>query len=462
MRLCGLFVVISLLCSNTFANSNAIIKRGITEIPVDLSQASTKSKIRDYDIILLDEGTYTTLGDFSAKYVRVIGKGPQKTFISSTKSSPLIQVNSTEFWDVTIKDAKFRLSDMNGLWAMNTEFAGSIFITPASPEKYPAFFVRSVFSDLSKSDVPTSGALYTHLQGKSTATDLIELEKQLDQSSDSHLKNRLTFKGLIARGLNYLHQNGKHNPEYDKAKFAELVKKAQDAKAKGHQYASMIIWAEADYLSGHTRFDEVLREITPMSQKVSQEGGCSVEGQALEESLYVKVPVTSLPGPCRIQAFHVNSFGKANKESMIASARQQYKIDKAEAYRDTPSTEEDFAVGAPLIIGTQYTLVADLDLPGLKKSYSSDVDSKKADGNGIVQNIIDPIAKAFKEKFAAKIKAATRKMASADLSAKFDGFIVNALYGDDVARQNSYEEMHEQQFGRKMSPTGAMSSAFAY
>lgn len=461
MRLFGFFLILSCLSLTAFANTKAIIKRGITEIPVDLSEASTKSKIKDYDIILLDEGTYSSIGDFTAKYVRVIGKGPQKTIITSTSTSPLIRVNSTEFWDVTIKDAKFRLNDLNGMWAINTEFAGSFFITPASPDKYPAFFVRTVFSDLSKSNIPTGGGLYTHLQGKTTAADLIELEKQLDQSSDSHLKNRMTFKGLIARGLNYLYQNGKHNPEYDKAKFIELVKKAQEAKKNGHQHAAMIIWAEADYLSGHTRFDEVLREITPMTQKVSQEGGCSVEGQALEETLFAKVPVTSLPGPCQIQAFQVNSFGKANKDSMIAAARQQHRIDRAEAYRETPTSEDDFAVGAPMIIGTQYTLVADLNMPGMKKSYSSDVDTK-AGGNSIVQNIVDPIAKAFKEKFASKIKAATRKLASTDLTAKFDGFIVNALYGDDVARQNSYEEMHEQQFGRKLSPTGAMSSAFAY
>ena len=124
MRYLGLIVALSFFTTTAFAKAPlAIIKRGIKEIPVDLSQASTKSQIKDYDVILLDEGVYSTLGDFKAKYVRVIGKGPQKTFISSTKTSPLIPVNSTEFWDLTIKDAKFRLTDMNGMWTVNVEFA---------------------------------------------------------------------------------------------------------------------------------------------------------------------------------------------------------------------------------------------------------------------------------------------------------------------------------------------------
>ncbi len=472
MRNLILFIFLVVLSFTSFADtaeimaklpktSMARIKRGITEIPVDLSQATTKSKIKDYDVILLDEGVYSTLGNFNAKYVRVIGQGQRKTFITSTKSSALIPVNSTEFWDLTISDAKFRLSDVSGFWAVNVEMVGSIFITPASPEKSPAFFVRTVLTDFSNSDLPSNGALYTHLKNKTSGTDLIEVEKQLDNSSDSHLKNRMAFKGLIARGLNYLYQKGKHNPEYDKAKFIELTKKAQEAKAKGHLYASMIIWAEADYLSGHSRFDEVLREITPLTQKVSQEGGCSVEGQALQESLFAKVPVTSLPGPCRIQAFHVNSFGKENKEALISAARQQYKIDKAEAYREGPDSEDDFAVGAPAFMATQYTLVADLHLPGYKRSYSSDVDMKKEE-NSIVQNIVDPIAKVFQEQFASKIKAATAKIASVDLIAKVDGLIIQALYGADQAKQNSYEDLHEKQFGRKLSTDGAMSSAFAY
>jgi hypothetical protein len=348
---------------------------------------------------------------------------------------------------------------VDGLWAVNTEFTGSFFITPSSPDKAPAFFVRTVLND----SVPANVGYSTFIRALSTATDLLELEKQLDVSNDSHLKKRLSFKGLIARGLNYLYQHGKHNPEYDKAKFVELAKKAQEAKAKGNTYASMIYWSEADYLSGHSRFDEVLKEITPMTQKVSQEGGCTVDGVAIEETLFAKVPVTSLPGPCRIQAFQVNSFGKANKDSMIAAARQQYKIDRAEAYRENgPDSDDEFAVGAPAILATQYTLVADLDLPGHKKSFSTDVDTKKAEGNSIVQNIVDPIAKAFKEKFAAKIKAATAKIASVDLVSKFDGMLIQALYAADTAKQNEYESLHEQQFGRKLSPTGAVSSAFAY
>lgn len=436
---------------------HAIIKRGKIEIPVDLSSRDANLKIKDYDVIVLDEGTYSTLGGFTARYVRVTGKGPQKTFLTSTKNSPLIPVNSTEFWDLTIKDGKFRLADVHGLWAVNVEFTGSFFITPASPDKTPAFFVRSILNDQTPSSVDNS----TFVRAKSTATDLIELEKQLDQSTESHLKNRMAFKGLIARGLNYLYHKGKHHPKYDQAKYLELTQKAQAAKAKGNLYASMIFWAEADYLSGHSRFDEVLREITPLTQKVSQEGGCSVEGQAIEASLFAKLPVTSLPGPCRIQAFHVNSFGKENKEALISAARQQYKLDRAEAYQDSPSEDDEFAVAAPAFIGTQYTLVADLNLPGTSKSYSSDVDMKKEE-NTIAQNIIDPIAKAFKEQFASKIEAATAKVNSKDLLAKVDGFIIQALYGADLEKQNEYESLHEQQFGRKLSTTGAMSSAFAY
>jgi hypothetical protein len=291
------------------------------------------------------------------------------------------------------------------------------------------------------------------VKAKSTAEDLVEFEKQLDQSNDSHLKNRMAFKGLIARGLNYLYQHGKHNPQYDQSKYNELTKKAQEAKSKGNVYASMIYWSEADYLSGHSRFDEVLREITPMTQKVSQEGGCSVDGAAIEASLFDKVPVTSLPGPCRIQAFHAPAFGKPNKEAIIAAARKA---------NQNATSEDEFAVGAPAMMETQYTLVADVDMSGMQKSYSSDVDTKKNAETSIVQNIVDPIAKAFREKFAAKIKAAQRKIASVDIASKLDGFLIQKLYAADMAKQNEYEALHEQQFGRKISSEGAISSAFAY
>ena len=80
-----IIIALTLLSSTAFATvfediaklpkvTTAKIRRGKTEIPVDLSQ-STNSKIQDYDVLILDEGVYSTLGDFSAKYVRVIGRG---------------------------------------------------------------------------------------------------------------------------------------------------------------------------------------------------------------------------------------------------------------------------------------------------------------------------------------------------------------------------------------------------
>lgn len=113
---------------------------------------------------------------------------------------------------------------------------------------------------------------------------------------------------------------------------------------------------------------------------------------------------------------------------------------------------------APPVLAKEYTAVADVEMLGFKKSYTSDHDKS------IDQNIIDPIVKIIKEKFASKIKAAKAKIASSDLVAKIDGFITQALYGDELnpLRQTAYEEIHEQQFGRKLSAGGAMSSVFAY
>lgn len=157
MRKLTLSLVITLLSFSAFAGvtTKAKIKRGKTEITVDLS---ANPQIKDYDVIFLDEGTYTTLGNFTAKYVRVRGQGTGKTIITSLpKESKPIIVNSTEFWDLTISDAQFRLHDQSGLWAMNVEFTGSIFVRPAAPDRSPSFTVRSAFSDLSKSDLPKEG-----------------------------------------------------------------------------------------------------------------------------------------------------------------------------------------------------------------------------------------------------------------------------------------------------------------
>jgi hypothetical protein len=65
------------------------------------------------------------------------------------------------------------------------------------------------------------------------------------------------------------------------------------------------------------------------------------------------------------------------------------------------------------------------------------------------------------QKFAANLKAAKARIASSDVAIKIDGYIAHALYGDEL-REKEYEDLHEQQFGRKSSAVGAMSSAFAY
>lgn len=520
MRLLGLFLILSFLSFSAFADSEkekiftlmatvpkatkAKIQRGKTVLTVDLSQPSAKAEIKDYDVIILEEGVYSTLGDFTAKYVRVRGQGPRKTFISSiAKDSSPILVNSTEFWDLTMADAQFKIIDLNGLWAVNVEFAGSILVRPATLDKSPAFAIRSVFSDLTNSDLPADdAALYSHfltkygdeylmplpadhkdLKDNPTAAKLLAYEDQFDRASNIHLKNRIGYKGLFARGLNYLYQKEVLVPQYNQAKFNQLTKNARTAKSNRHYYVSMLYWAEADRLAGHSRFDEVLKEITPLTQNLSQECGCTVEGQGLatnikseiEQDLYTKLPITGLPGRCKIQALHVNLPPGGKKAELIAAARLEAGMNQESAFRiredafqksviahsgnsQTASPgEEEFLMGASMPTSVKdFTVVADVEMPGFKNSYSSD------QGKTISQNILDPIAKMFADKFASKIKAAKAKIASTDLVAKFDGFIIQALYGDDQAKQGAYESLHEQQFGRKVSTTGAISSVFAY
>ena len=478
-----IILALAFLTTSTFANTveifstiaklpkvtQAKIKRGSTEIPVDLS---TKPKIHDYDVILLDEGVYSTLGDFSAKYVRVIGKGRGKTFITSNKDSSPITVNSTEFWDVTIADAQFKITDVSGLWAVNVEFAGATLVRPAALDKSPAFAIRSIFSSFTNSDLKTDDTnLYTVLKiDDQTPAGLLAYEDEIDRDDSSHLKDRLAQKGLVARGANYLYQMKNLKPQYDQAKFSQLAKQAKAAKSKGHLYVAMLSWAEADRLSGHSRFDEVLKEIAPLNQNVSQECGCTVEGQGLatnikkdlEQNLYTKIPITGLPGKCRIQTLHVN------KGTTIENARLQAQLEQATSFQarenafqasmiahsGNPGTEyeAEFEVGAPAVTSTkEYIAVADLEMPGLKKTYTKQ--------NG---SISEPITTSLSAKFAKAIKAAKAKIASSDLVAKVDGLIVSALYGSDPARQNEYESLHEQQFGRKASASAATSSVFAY
>lgn len=484
-----LFILLAFICTHSFANSvdifshiaklpkatQAKIKRGTIEIPVDLN---SRPEVKDYDVIVLEEGVYSTLGNFTAKYVRVIGKGQGKTIINSIKNSSPITVNSTEFWDVTIADAQFKITDVSGFWALNVEFVGATLVRPAALDKSPAFAIRSLFSNFTNSDLRTDDkSLYTVLKIENqTASSLLAFEDELDRNDSLHLKDRLAQKGLVARGANYLYQMKNLKPKYDQEKYTHLTKQAKAAKAKGHLYVSMISWAEADLLSGHSRFDEVLKEISPLNQSLGQECGCTVEGQGLaattkkdlEESLYTKLPITGLPGNCRIQTFHVNITPGKKMEALISAARLQSQLDQSAvfqarenafqesmiAHSGNPGTayEAEFEVGAPALTASKnHTVVADVEMPGLKKTFAKE--------NG---NLIDPITKAISNKFASAIKTAKAKIASSDLVAKVDGLIVSALYGSDPARQNEYESLHEQQFGRKMSSSGAMSSVFAY
>lgn len=500
MGIMRLFLILSFLVSLAYADTErekifslvtslpkvttAKIQRGKTTIPVDFATPQAKSQIQDFDVIELSEGVYSNLGDFTAKYVRVRGQGPRKTIISNSGLSPIL-VNSTEFWDLSLTDAKFKLVDLNGLWAVNVEFAGAIQVIPAGPGKTPAFNVRSAYSDITFSDLPTmDDALHSNFvtkQGDSYLVpmpinkDLLEkrntasflaYEDQFDNSKDMNLKNRIGYKGLFARALNYFYQKEVLKVHYDQTKFNQLVKNARSTKAMGHIYVSMLYWAEADRLSGHSRFDEVLKEITPLTQSLGQECGCTVEGQGLasnakseiEEKLYAKVPVTALPGPCTIQTMQVNIPKGANKEKVLAAARQKNQMDQMLAYQNSERGEKEFLMGATALVSDKdSTTVADVEMKGVKKSYTNDQETS------MDQNIIDPIAKLFKEKFAKTIRAAKIKIASSDLAIKLDGYITEALYGEkNPARQTAYEDLHEQQFGRKISSEGAMSSVFAY
>lgn len=461
--------------------SKAMLKRGKTLTEVDLA---SNPKIQDYDVLLLEDGVYSTLGNFTAKHVRVVGNGKRRTFISSmAKGSSPILVNSTEFWDVTVADAQFKVVDVNGMWAINVEFAGAILVRPAALDKSPGFAIRAAFTDVPTED----GVLYTSLKVDANPEALLKFEDNLDKNKDMNLRDRAATKGIIARAANYLYQTKKLSPKYDQAKYNQLTKQAQSAKAKGHLYVSLLAWAEADRVSGHSRFDEVLKEISPLSQNLSQECGCTVEGQGLaatvkteiEQKLFARIPISSLPGRCKIQTLHVNNKPGSTKEALISAARLQADLDKAATFRDREETYERtmlahasgsnesievFEVGAPPLMATaQYTVVADVEMPGVKKTFAGDVVKGKNDNSSFLsQSIIDPIAKAFNDRFASKIKAATAKMNSKDLIAKVDGLIEYAFYGADPSRQTNYEELHEQQFGRKVSSVGAMSSVFAY
>lgn len=499
MGLIRLILILYFLISQAFAVTTAKIRRGNTDIPIDLSHPSAKSQIQDYDVIFLEEGVYSTLGDSNAKYVRFRGQGPKKTFISSSdkKSSPIL-VDSTEFWDLTIADARFKLSDLNGLWAVNVEFSGSILVMQSAPGKSPAFAIRSVFSEITNSDVPTnSNTSYAHfltkygesylmpLQGdhkkmieNKTAANILAYEDDFDKTKDVHLKDRMRYKGLFARGLNYLYQKEILKPKYNQAKYNKLTKFARETKADGHIYVSMLYWAEADRLSGHARFDEVLKEMSPLVRSLNQECGCTIEGQGLastikseiEQKLYTKLPITALPGPCKIQTLHVDLPAGGNKEELIAAARSKNEVDQMVAYQKseenfqksimarTNPSEDEFLMGsvAPAKAAKDYTAVADVEMSGVKKSFTSDKDKS------IDQNIVDPIVKMIKEKFASNIQAAKAKIASSSAVAKLDGLITYALYGDEPGRQKAYDELMEQQLGRKVSSSGAIGSVFAY
>ena len=518
MKFINYFLIFSLLVTSALANSDkeqiyslianlpkvtkAKIKRGNSEFHLDLASPNAKSEIKDFDVIMLDEGVYPTLGNFTAKYVRVRGQGPRKTIISSVSNASPILIDSTEFWDMTIADAQFKVNDFNGMWAVNVEFAGSILVKPAAMDKSPAFSIRTVFSDITNSELAmTDESLFSHFltkQGegylmpmpedpkslRDSAANLLKYEDKFDRVDDKNLKQRIGYKGLFARGLNYLYQKDLLTPKFDRAKYKQLTENARSTKAKGHYYVSMLYWAEADRLSGHSQFDEVLKEITPLNQSLSKDCGCTVEGQGLaktmkteiEQKLYAKLPITGLPGNCKIQTLYVNVPAGANKMKMIAAARLQNEVDLTVAYKSSEMAfqtavashqsqkstgEEEMLLGAERpVTPKDYMAVADVEMPGLKKTYSGEVKVTK-ESKAIETNIAEPIIKNFMQKFAATIKAAKTKIASSDAVAKIDGFIAQALHGEEI-RQNEYENIHEAQFGRKVSSTGAMSSVFAY
>lgn len=213
--------------------------------------------------------------------------------------------------------------------------------------------VASAFSLNNKVDFfdPTRDYFATRV----TAEIWRDYESLYDERGNSSLKDSAGYKGLLARGSHYMISKGHWKADYDKTKHAEVLKKAQTAKAKGNTFLAVALYSEADRIALHSTFDETRKIVRPLVAGMLNNEGCSVDGEPdsvsyINLNVLVYYPVMQFPGKCHIYGFstklsssHENSsavvgkkdvYGLSESKKMeIAAARRQAEMAAAAAQK---------------------------------------------------------------------------------------------------------------------------------
>jgi len=179
--------------------TTATIRRGAENIEIDFADANSLKKVRDFDVIQLNEGVYTQFGNLQGRGLRFIGQGLKKTFVSGLQNNnEAILINGTELWDLSVVHTRFAALGHEGLSGSGIEIIGD-FMVEASKKEPLSFAVHTVLSDITLSNLPYPTKTNVRPYERGHANHLATLNLKL--TKENYMTSRDSYFSLWVDGL---------------------------------------------------------------------------------------------------------------------------------------------------------------------------------------------------------------------------------------------------------------------
>ncbi|HMN67602.1 MAG TPA: hypothetical protein PKC28_03600 [Bdellovibrionales bacterium] len=370
--------------------TKAELVRGTKKESFDFAKDADVKKLKPFDTIELQEGTYKGFGRLTTPHVRIVGKGQDKTYITSEEGKP-VWVNGTDLWDMTIVDTEFSASGTEGAYAVACDVAGQTFVKSRLGEEAIPYALSTVLSVVTAWKKPTSpiqrnldfGSLDMNFDGKMIGARSIlvhegdygpkfpiqiaisqvaekskgrrtydsSVNKALEANADAAyaaidievrwFNHRVHYKKLFSKMYQYAAARGDFKPAYDEKEFKRLMTGAQAAAKAGHDIGALLLMEKADRLARYTHHDEVAKAADAVLTRAREQGSCTLGGERnymeyMVEEMSKTLPVFKYRGSSACTITFVASPVVAGGTA-VSDAR---KVGEVDVYQETEASKK--------------------------------------------------------------------------------------------------------------------------
>lgn len=353
------------------------VKRGQNVLTLDLANPQDVAKIKAGETLQLEEGRYTGLGGLKLKGLRFVGKGRDKTFISSKlkdSRAENIPLNHFEFWDLTLVNNLFTQTTPDNLYLIGVRLAGdnetalpqggyavpdgmvvylsyagdTAELAPQIPFGFtythnslpPEHFALKEFREL---DTFLMGGCYSKQlcpgipEGsiKRVLEVIPKVKQELSSLTTVDARKKAGYLEGLARFKAYvIAHSGEAAPPAEKgSEYDKLVAKADAALKKKRDFAALLYLDAANQITNSAYEAEVGPKISEINNRLKKELGChfKAEGysdtyrQALQTQMASESPLVAMGGDdskCFVKVMHFESEGQTAHQDGKILARE--------------------------------------------------------------------------------------------------------------------------------------------